>query len=374
MLQWIYPTIFVFIKGDLSKMPGNSKKIICAMSGGVDSAVAATLLKEEGYDVVGVMMTLWSDPCTENLCCTSESMDLAKSAADILSIPFHVIDVKDIFYDKVVKYFIESYKNGETPNPCIACNRHVRWNSLFKFADQIGAEFVGSGHYARIRKTKSGSFQLLRGVDEGKDQSYVLYRLTQEQLSRTVFPIGRYLKSEVRTIAKKYDLPMAERSDSQDLCFVGKEGYRDFLMRYSAGAAKSGHIKSTQGEILGEHQGLAFYTIGQRKGLGISASKPVYVLSKSVEDNTIIVGTKDELGRDELTAKDVNWVSGSIPEKPFKAEAKIRYKTSDVPGIVSLLDKSRLHIKFDKSLPDITPGQSVVIYQDEVCIGGGIIL
>jgi len=354
-------------------MPGQSKRIIIAMSGGVDSASAAVLLIERGFDVVGVMMTLWSDPSTENLCCTTDSMDLARQVAETLSIPFHIIDIKQDFYQHVVQYFIDSYKQGETPNPCIACNRYVRWKSLFRIADELGCEFVATGHYARTKKTKTGHIQLLRGVDMGKDQSYVLHGLTQEQLSRTIFPLGNYKKPEIRAIARQSNLSIAERPDSQDLCFVGKSGYRDFLINFAPDVVNPGPIISTVGEILGQHQGLAFYTIGQRKGLGVSGPGPNYVIKKSVENNTIIIGSRDELGVDELTANQVNWIRGFAPEKTFRAAAKTRYKTRDVSCLVNPLKESCVHIKFDEPLPDITAGQSAVIYDGDICLGGGII-
>jgi len=354
-------------------MSEKKSKVAIALSGGVDSASAAVLLNERGFDVVGVMMSLWSDPSTENLCCTTDSMDLARQVAETLSIPFHIIDIKNDFYQHVVQYFIDSYQKGNTPNPCIACNRYVRWKSLFNFADKFECEFVATGHYARVKKRGAGPIQLLRGIDLEKDQSYVLHGLTQGPLSRTIFPLGNFRKTEVRAIAHQSKLPMADRPDSQDLCFVGKSGYRDFLINFAPGVVDPGPIVSTTGEILGQHQGLAFYTIGQRKGLGVTGSRPSYVIKKSIEDNTITVGSKDELGVDELTANQVNWIRGSAPGSAIKATAKIRYKTQDVSCVVSPLNGSNVHIKFDKPLPDITAGQSVVIYEDDICLGGGII-
>jgi tRNA-specific 2-thiouridylase len=343
------------------------------MSGGVDSSVAAALLTEEGYDVIGVMMELWSDPTTENLCCTPDSMETARSIAEQLDIPFLTIDAVSAFRQRVVQDFIDQYRSGYTPNPCITCNRQVRWNTLFKVADDLGATLVASGHYARRKVSDSGSVQLLRGVDSKKDQSYVLHGLSQEQLSRILFPLGEYAKPEIRRIARRFHVPVAERPDSQDLCFVGNDGYRDFLIRHVPEVVDPGPITNSNGETLGTHQGLAFYTIGQRKGLGIPAPQPYYVMRKDTGKNTLIIGTSDELGSDRLMAKDVNWISGKPPEKPIKAMTKIRYKARDVEGLIVPRPDGRVTVNFIENIRDITPGQAAVFYQDSVCLGGGII-
>lgn len=348
-------------------------RIIIAMSGGVDSSVAAALLTEAGHDVIGVMMGLWSDPSCENLCCTSEAMNIARDIAHILNIPFHTIDSKIPFRERVVQYFINSYKSGETPNPCVACNRWFRWNKLFEKGADLGATYVASGHYARIQKDAGGNARLLRGVDPNKDQSYVLHGLSQSQLKNIIYPLGEYTKPQIREIARHYKLPVADRPDSQDLCFVGREGYRDFLVRHAPEIVNPGPIVTTQGKELGQHQGLAFYTTGQRKGLRIAADQPYYVLSKDIGQNALIIGTLDELGRDELIAENLNWISGQAPQQAFRAFVNIRYKARDVWGLVIPLDDGRVQVKFEKPLRDITPGQAAVFYDGEICLGGGII-
>ncbi len=354
-------------------MPDKPLRVIIAMSGGVDSSVAAALLVDQGYDVTGVMLKLWSDQSTENLCCTNDSLVIARSIAWQLGFPFHTVDEKSTFRENVVQYFIDSYKSGNTPNPCIACNRYVRWPTLLRIADKFAATHVATGHYARLKTTNSGDVQLLRGVDRDKDQSYVLHGLSQDQLNRTLFPLGTHTKTEIRRIASHYDLPVAKKPDSQDLCFVGDEGYKDFLLRNAHEVVNPGPIVNTKGETVGVHQGLAFYTIGQRKGIGITGPKPYYVLEKNPINNTLFIGTVDELGMDNLTAKDLNWISGDPPSFPFRAHIKIRHKASDVWGTVNSLNNGRVYVKFDGNIRDITPGQAAVFYQKEICLGGGII-
>src|SRR5512134_3406731 len=279
-------------------------KVVVAMSGGVDSSVAAALLKEQGYDVVGMMLRLWSEPGKEdsNRCCTPDSMAQARRVAAKLDIPFYVIDAKNVFRETVVQYFLDGYARGETPNPCLICNRQIRWTFLLDHALALGADYMATGHYVRIRQADNG-YQLLRAVDKNKDQSYVLHVLNQEKLARALFPIGDYPKTEIRAIAERHGLPTASRKDSQDLCFLAGEDYRNFLQRNAAGMLRSGEIVTREGRSIGEHNGLANYTIGQRKGLGVASSVPLYVLGKNSIDNTLIVGTQDELGSSELTAR-----------------------------------------------------------------------
>jgi tRNA-uridine 2-sulfurtransferase len=352
-----------------------NKRVVIAMSGGVDSSVAAALLKEQGHEVIGMMLRLWSEPGSEayNRCCTPDDMALARRIAAQIDIPFYAIDAKDVFRDTVVNYFVSGYTHGITPNPCLICNRRIRWEFLLNRTLALGANYLATGHYARLRSTATGQIELLRGVDPNKDQSYVLHVLNQDQLAHAMFPLGEYNKPQIRALAREFNLPVADRSDSQDLCFLGNGDYRDFLLRNAPEVASSGPIVTREGEQLGEHQGLAFYTIGQRKGLGIAAAHPLYVLEKKGESNTLVVGPKEQLGKDELVTGQVNWISGQSPQNPIRALIKIRYKAREVAGLITSLEDGSAHIKFEQPLRDITPGQAAVFFDGEVCLGGGII-
>jgi tRNA-uridine 2-sulfurtransferase len=345
------------------------------MSGGVDSSVVAALLASQGYEVIGMMMRLWSEPGRQgtNRCCTPDSMAQARQVARSLDIPFYAVDAQGVFHDTVVSYFQDGYAHGTTPNPCLVCNRHIRWEFLLNQALALGAQFMATGHYARLRRNVGGSTELLCALDGHKDQSYVLHVLGQEQLKHALFPLGEYTKPQVRKLAQDFNLPVAERPESQDLCFLGDGDYRDFLLRNRPEIRKPGRIINRQGETIGEHQGLAFYTIGQRKGLGLSSPVPLYVIDKDPEQNALVVGPKDELGSSELVAVNVNWVSGSPPEYSIRTRVKIRYKAQEVWGTVTPLDLARVRVRFEAPLRDITPGQAAVFYDGDVCLGGGII-
>jgi tRNA-uridine 2-sulfurtransferase len=354
----------------------SKRKVVVAMSGGVDSSVAAALLVEQGYEVIGMMMRLWSETGKEadNRCCTPDQMALARRVSARLGIPFYAIDAQEIFHQQVVGYFIQGYSQGDTPNPCLVCNRHIRWEFLLNRALALGADYMATGHYARLGKDAQGRIQLLQAVDTHKDQSYVLHVLGQSQLTRALFPLGELTKPQVRQMARQFNIPTAERPDSQDLCFLGSGDYRGFLTRQAGeNIINPGLIVNRSGEELGRHQGLAFYTIGQRKGLGIASSEPLYVLDKNIEQNLLIIGRKDELGQSELTAIGVNWVSGEAPIRPFRSDVKIRYKAKEAAAEVTPLDGKRALTRFDEPLRDITPGQAAVFYENEVCLGGGVI-
>lgn len=349
------------------------------MSGGVDSSTAAALLVEQGYEVIGVMLRLWAEPqqggCSHNRCCTPEAVDSARRVAALLDIPFYLVNVEELFRKHVVEPFVVAYSAGRTPNPCLACNRHIRFGYLLRYALGLEAGFLATGHYARVLPPGDGydHYRLLRGVDGSKDQSYVLYMLGQEALAHVRFPLGEFTKPQVREMARARGLPVAERPESQDLCFVGGDDYRDFLRRRAPQAVRPGSVFDRAGRRLGTHQGLAFYTIGQRKGLGIAAAEPLYVLEMDVSRNALVVGPKSALGRRELTAGEVSFVSGEYPLAPLAVTAKIRYRAQDAPATVWPLQPGRVRVVFEQPLRDITPGQGVVFYDGEVCLGGGII-
>ena len=349
-------------------------KVVVAMSGGVDSSVAAALLKQQGHEVIGMMLRLWSEPGKEdsNRCCTPDSMAQARRVAAKLDIPFYVVDAKNVFRDTVVQYFLDGYARGETPNPCLLCNRQIRWTFLLDHALALGADFMATGHYVR-RKEDGGKIALLRAVDPSRDQSYVLHVLTQEKLQRALFPVGEYPKTEIRRIAESFGLPTASRPDSQDLCFLAGEDYRNFLQRNAADMLRPGEIVTRDGRVVGQHNGLPNYTIGQRKGLGAASPVPLYVLDKDAGTNTVIVGTQDELGTRELIAKDVNWIRGEAPTEPFRAEVKIRYTARPAWAWVTPLDGDQARVQFDAPARDVTAGQAAVFYVEEEVLGGGII-
>lgn len=344
------------------------------MSGGVDSSVAAALLKDQGYDVVGLMLKLWSDGDSgrANRCCTPADVDAARSIANQLDIPFYLINIADTFKATVVDYFVSEYVAGRTPNPCLMCNRHIRYELLLNKALGLGAQYLATGHYARVRET-NGQYQLLRGVDPNKDQSYVLSVLGQHELAHALWPLGQMTKPQVRELAARFKLSVAEKVESQDLCFLADGDYRDFLTRHApAGSIQPGAIRTTAGRVIGQHQGLPFYTIGQRKGIGVTAPEPLYVIALEAADNSVIVGTKNELGRSGCAVRDMHYVSGAEPIEPFQATAKIRYKARE--AVVSVYpDRASARIEFDEPQRDITPGQGLVLFDGEVVIGQGFI-
>jgi len=350
-------------------------RVVVAMSGGVDSSVAAALLVEAGYQVIGMMLRLWSEPGTQdsNRCCTPEAMAQARRVASLLKIPFYAVDAREAFHEKVVQPFIEGYTQGITPNPCVFCNRSIRWGLLLEQARSLEAEFLATGHYARTRRLPSGQLQLLRAADAHKDQTYILHVLNQEQLRQTLFPLGELTKPEVRQIARRYSLPVAERLDSQDLCFLAGGEVKAFLARQSPEALNPGEIIDPTGRLLGMHQGVAFYTLGQRKGLGLSSQEPLYVLDKQVATNTLVVGPETALGSKQLYACNINWISGEPPSGPARLQVKIRYKALEAWGTLQPVDDGCTGVLFDQPQRGITPGQAAVFYEGDVCLGGGVI-
>ncbi len=358
--------------------PPSQTRVVVAMSGGVDSSVAAALLVQQGYQVIGMMMRLWSEPgmgsnAPMNRCCTPDQMADARRVADLLSIPFYVVDVKDYFRHTIVQFFIDEHARGRTPNPCIECNRQIRFTYLLQRALALNADFLATGHYARIRHTAAG-YQLLTGRDAAKDQSYVLHVLGQAELGRVLFPVGDYTKPEVRQMATDLGLlPVAHKSESMDLCFLGDGDHQRFLTEYAPQLAAPGPVLDRRGRELGQHAGLSFYTIGQRKGLGIAAPEPLFVLAKDAARNALIVGTRAEVGQQTMQVRQVNWISGTMPALPYHTTVRIRYKARPVPATLSAFDDQRLHVSLDEPLPGITPGQGAVFYDGEVCLGGGLI-
>lgn len=356
---------------------GNRRRVVVAMSGGVDSSVAAALLVAQGYEVIGMMMRLWSEsgigPATPaNRCCTPDQMADARRVADRLGIPFYVIDVRRHFRQAIVQFFLDEHEAGRTPNPCVECNRQIRFTYLLDRALALGADFLATGHYARVDHSESG-FRLLQGIDTHKDQSYVLHTFRQEQLAKVLFPIGEFTKEQVRELARENNLLVASKQESQDLCFLNDGDYRRFLRDNSIAVQQPGPIVDSSGRELGRHEGLAFYTIGQRKGLGISASEPLFVLNKDVARNALIVGPRDALGVWELEARGVNWISGRTPTVPVRAQVKIRYKAVPVDALIIPGGEGKAAVQFSGPVFGVTPGQAAVFYDRDVCLGGGLI-
>ena len=362
----------------------NGERVVVAMSGGVDSSVAAALLVERGYDVIGIMLRLWSEPvppilggtheAATNRCCSVESVADAASVADKPGIPFYVVNAEAPFKQRVVDTWIVAYGQGLTPNPCLACNRHIRFGYLLNYARSLGAAYLATGHYAHIRRGADGALQLWRGADRGKDQSYELSVLGQDDLRQALFPVGEYTKPEVRALAAERGLPTASRVDSQDLCFVTDGDYRRFLGEYAAEAVRPGAILDAAGRELGRHRGLPFYTIGQRSGLGIAASEPLYVLALDFERNAVIVGTAGQLGRATFRVGRINWIAGEPPAAEFRAEVQIRYRAHPAPATVTIREDGGAAVELDAPLRDVTPGQAAVFYDGEQCLGNGLIL
>jgi tRNA-specific 2-thiouridylase len=352
--------------------------VVVAMSGGVDSSLAAALLVEQGYRCIGVMMRLWSEirPGEEssNKCCSLESVHDARGVADSLGIPFYLINVEQPFKQRVVDYFIAGHRAGVTPNPCIACNRHIRFDYLLNYARRLGADYLATGHYARLRRMEDGTVHLLKAVDEAKDQSYVLSVMGQAELQRVLFPVGDYPKAEVRRMAAARGLPTASKHDSMDLCFVADDDYRRFLQDWAAETMRPGPIVDRRGQVYGEHAGLPGYTIGQRKGIGIGgAGEPLYVLELDRANNALVVGTRDELGRDWLIAEQVNWTLDTPVAPGTAAQCKIRYRARSAACTLHPLEDGRVEVRFDEPLRDIAPGQGAIFYDGDLCLGGGII-
>ncbi len=364
-------------------MPAKKKEtVVVAMSGGVDSSVAAALLHERGYEVIGVTMNLWDyDRVGGNVnldsgCCSIDTMDDARCVSSNLGIPHYVVNFREEFEAAVTDNFIAEYAEGRTPNPCVRCNSYIKWGVLLLKAEELGAEKIATGHYARSGyDSVLKRYTLRRGQDVRKDQSYALWGIRQRGLERSLFPVGEYSKDEIRQLARDFGLRTAEKRDSQEICFIPDNDYGRYLRNRSPelATASSGEIVDGSGEVLGKHKGYPFYTIGQRKGLGLATSAPVYVTEIDAGQNRITVGTAPQLDRVGLTANQVNWISVPPPENAIAVQVKIRYNSPGAPATLRLQESNSVQVIFDDPQRAVTPGQSVVFYQDDLVLGGGII-
>jgi len=355
-------------------------RVLVAMSGGVDSSVTAALLSKAGYDVIGISMRLGTHDTIEvdtekPSCCSLEGIEDARRVAAQLGIPFYAVNYEASFAKYIVDYFCAEYSQGRTPNPCILCNQELKFGRLMKLAHQLEAEYVATGHYARIRyDSQLGRYLLLKGIDRGKDQSYALFSLTQEQLSHALMPLGEYTKKEVREIASELGLKTRDKPESQELCFIADDDYNRFLTERMPESIKPGPILDTRGNILGEHRGIQFYTIGQRKGLRLSLGKPVYVVKIDPANNAVIVGDKHELFKREFRVQNLNLIGREHLDEPIKAKVKIRYNDPGHRAMIFQISADEAKVQFDEPYGAITPGQAAVFYDNDVVIGGGWIV
>lgn len=355
------------------------KKVMVGMSGGVDSSVAAALLLDQGYEVTGATMKLWDgqedhrDPGTRT-CCSVDDVEDARAVAASLEVPFYVLNMKSQFREKVVDPFVDSYLNGETPNPCMECNRHLKFQAMLDKALSLGFDYIATGHYAIVEFDQTrGKYLLRKGLDPAKDQSYFLYMLTQEQLSRVVFPLGTMNKTEIRAYAAEHGMRVRNKPDSQDICFVENGKYQEFIRKESKQPIRSGNFLDLSGKVLGKHQGITAYTVGQRKGLGISSAAPLYVVGKNAAENTVILGAKSDTLRKEFLVRDVTYTFLEQPTEPFQAKVKVRYSSDEVEAMVYPLADRKARIELEKLHPFVAPGQAAVFYQGDLVLGGGTI-
>ncbi|MGI5948637.1 MAG: tRNA 2-thiouridine(34) synthase MnmA [Lachnospiraceae bacterium] len=342
------------------------EKVVVGLSGGVDSSVAALLLKEQGYDVIGVTMKTWDG--------AESIIEDAKRVADFLSIPYHVIDFTEEFHRHVVDYFAEEYLHGRTPNPCVVCNRHVKWEALLDRSREFGAELVATGHYARVEKLQNGRYALRSSVTAAKDQTYALYNLTQDQLARTLMPVGSFEKEEIRQIAREAGIPVAEKPDSQEICFIPDQDYAGFIERYTGKQIQPGNFVDQDGRILGRHKGIIHYTVGQRKGLNLALGHPVFVTEIRPDTNEVVIGTNEDVFTKSLLCSKLNWMAvDGFHGSELRMLAKIRYAHKGAMCTIREAGEDLAECVFDEPVRAVTPGQAVVFYQDDWVAGGGII-
>jgi len=344
------------------------------MSGGVDSSATAALLLEQGYDVVGITLKLWPQDCisrAEDKCCGPQAVTDARAVCHRLGIPFYLVDEAEDFQKRVINYFAEEYKAGRTPNPCVMCNQHLKFGTLIRRARQLDGEFIATGHYARLERREDGRVLLRRGRDPRKDQSYFLFSLRQEQLARSLFPLGELTKTDTRDVARDAQLKTAEKEESMEICFVPDKDYGGFLQMANLVQKHQGEIVDLHGRVLGHHDGIEFYTIGQRKGLGLTSPNPLYVIELDAENNRVVVGDDSALQRDEFRVDRCNWIPFDAPPKSIEVTAKIRYNHPGTPATVTPSSDGRARVKLHTPQRAITPGQACVFYQDDLVMGGG---
>lgn len=354
------------------------KRVVVGMSGGVDSSVAAYLLQEQGYEVIGVTMQIWQEEGValqeENGgCCGLSAVEDARRVAERLGIRHYVMNFREEFQKYVIDYFVKEYQRGRTPNPCIACNRYVKWESLLQRSLEIGADYIATGHYARIERLPGGRYSLKKSVTAAKDQTYALYNLTQEQLAHTLMPVGEFEKDEIRKMADELGLPVAHKPDSQEICFIPDHDHASFIERETGQPNKPGNFVDVNGTVLGTHRGIAHYTIGQRKGLGLAMGHPVFVTEIRPETNEVVIGENEDIFQTTLRAGDLNFMSLAGIDKEVRGVAKIRYNHRGDDCVIRMMDADTVEVVFDRPQRAVTPGQAVVFYQDDYVMGGGTI-